>query len=294
MAASKLAPLTTALAAHLTLPDQPLRQECVVVVQTGITIGGVRYDTAAQLVVRKTYRQATAQGGVVELQTLDFAQEPNNEQEELAGYLAQVKSRLLLEVDATGQLQRVLNRDELQAKWQVLHPTLAAKYEASTEITPELLTQVGQALHRPGQLEEALTQAPEYRLLLPAIFNTPYAGSAPHPGTMVLKRFMGELDLPLLTETRLVPPAEAGLGNTLEVLAECDPAQFPAAGVSQAAQALAGRALDSPEFNLLHHESYTLAPGPRPQVLHAASYTRYEVSGVVGREVTTLLTVLAD
>lgn len=283
-----------ALPVQLALADQPLRQECVVVVQTGIRIGGVLYETASQLVVRKTRHQATPQGGVLELQTLDFAQEPTTELEELAGYLAQVKSRLLVEVDRTGRLRRVLNQEELQGKWQALKPTLAARYRASTEITPRLLDQVGEVLHGPGQLEEALGQAPEYGLLLPAIFETPYSRHVPRPGTAVLQQFLGELDLPLLTEARLAEPTSAATAGTLEVLGWCNAAQYPAAGVRQAVQALAGHAEDNSVFSLLYQEEYTLGLGPRSQVLHAASHTRYEVSGVIGREITTLLTILAD
>lgn len=278
-------------AAALQLADQPLRQECVVVVQTGVRIGGALYETASQLVVRKIRQQAAAQGGIIELSTLDFAQEPNNELEELAGYLAQVKSRLLIEVDRTGCLQRVLNKEELLAKWQALKPNLEARYRTSADVTPQLLHQVGEVLNGNGRLEEALGQAPDYRLLLPVVFDQPYSHATSQPGTTTLKRFLGDLDLAILTEARWAAPAGAAAA-TLEVRGWVDKARYPAAGVGQAVRALSPRAEMPPALHLLYHETYSLGSAPGQGIQHAASHTHYEVPGVVGREVTALLSTV--
>lgn len=285
-----------ALAVHLDLDlaELPARQECVVVVQTGVRIGGVRYDTAAQLIVRKTRQRPTPQGWLVELSTLDFSQEPTSDLEELAGYLAQVKEHLLVEIDRTGQLSRVLNKEELQAKWAALKPALQARYRSSAEVSGQLLDQLGTVLHEEGQLEHVLRQAPEYRLLLPAIFGRPYYTAASQPGSTILQRFLGELDLAVRTEARLAAPASAAGACTVQVVGWIDEAHYPAAGVRQAVRALTDRFDVDPALHLLYRENYGLGPAPYQGVTHAASHTRYEVPGVVGREVTALLTTLTD
>lgn len=279
---------------RLDLADLPPRQECSVVVQTGVRIGGVRYDTSTQLVVRKTRQQVTLQGWVVELATLDFVQDPTTELEELAGYLAQVKDRLVVEVDCTGQLRRIANKEELQAKWAALKPTLQERYRTSTEITPRLLDQMGRVLHGDGQLEAVLRQAPEYRLLFPPLFQQHYHTAASLPGTALIKGFLGELDLAVVTEARLAGPPAADGACSVQVVGWVDPAQYPAAGVRQAVRAITDRFDVDPTLNLLYRETYALGPAPYRAVQHAACYTRYEVPGVVGREVTALLTTLTD
>lgn len=280
------------LAVQLDLADLPPRQECAVGVQTGVRIGGVLYETTLQLVVRKTRQQATAVGWLVELATLDFVQQATNELEELASYVAEVRGRLLVEISRTGGLLRILNKEELQKKWAALKPALATRYRASTQITPQLLDQLGQVLHGEGHLEEILLRAPEYRLLLPAVFGQAYSPAMAQPGRVVLKRFLGELDLPVLTRTHLAePPAPTG-ACTLEVLGWMEETSYPAAGVQQAVRALTNRPGADPTLNLIYRENYVLGPAPYLGVTHAASHTRYEVPGVVGREVTALLTTL--
>lgn len=279
---------------RLELADVPRRQECSVVVQTGVRIGGVRYETSTQRVVRNTRQQVTLQGWVVEVATLEFLQDPTTELEELAGYLAQVKDRLVVEVDFTGQLRRIANKAELQAKWAALQPALREKYRASADVTPRLLDQLGQVLHGDGALEEVLRQAPEYRLLFPPLFRQHYHLAASQPGTALIKRFLGTLDLPVVTEARLAAPPAADGACTLHVVGWIDPARYPAAGVRQAVRAITDRPDADPTLNLLYRETYAFGPAPYQGVQHAACHTRYDVPGVVGREVTALLTTLTD
>lgn len=290
--------LTTAkrrqVSVRLDLADVAPRQECAVVVQNTLRIGGVTYETSSQLVVRKTRQQITSQGWVVELATLEFLQEPTTELEELAGYLAQVKDRLLVEVDFSGQLRRIANKEELQAKWAALKPMLQEKYQTSAEVTPLLLDQMGQVLHGDGPLEEALRQAPEYRLLFPPLFQQHYHTDVSQPSTALIKRFMGTLDLPVVTEARLAEPPAADGACTVQVVGWIDQAQYPAAGVRQAVRAITDRLDVEATLNLLYRETYAFGPAPYLGVQHAACHTRYEVPGVVGREVTALLTTLTD
>lgn len=280
-------------AVQLDLADLPPRQECAVGVQTGVRIGGALYETTMQLVVRKTRQQATAAGWLVELTTLEFAQQATNELEELAGYMAEVRGRLLVEVSRTGGLARILNKEELQKKWAALKPALAARYRASTQVTPALLDELGQVLHGEGHLEEVLRRAPEYRLLFPAVFGQAYSPATAQPGRVVLKRFLGELDLPVLTRTHLAEPAAPTGACSLQVLGWIDEAHYPAAGVQQAVRSLTDRPAADPTLELIYRENYALGPAPYLGVAHAASHTRYEVPGVLGREVTALLTTLA-
>ena len=109
---------------------------------------------------------------------------------------------------------------------------------------------------------------------------------------MTLKRFLGELDLAILTEARWTELDSAATAPTLEVRGWVDKARYPAAGVSQAIRALSPQAVLPPALHLLYHETYTLGPAPGQGILHAASHTHYEVPGVVGREVTALLSAI--
>ena len=276
---------------QLDLADLPASQQCAVVVQTGVRIGGALYETTARLVVRKTW-QSTTTGWLVEATTLDFAQEATNDQEELAGFLAEVKGRLLVELDQAGRLQRILNKEELQKKWAALRPALKARYRTSAEVTPALLDQLGQVLHGDGYLEEVLLRAPEYQLLFPAIFGQTYATASPRPGATILKRFLGELDLPVLTEARLqAPPAPDGT-CVVQVVGWPAGEGYPAAGIRQAVRSITDRFDVVPTLNLLYSETYALGPAPYQGVASAATYLHYEVPGVVGREVTALLSTL--
>jgi hypothetical protein len=287
-----LAAPTEEYAVQLDLADLPASQECAVVVQTGVQIGGALYETSARLVVRKTRQQPTATGWLVEATTLDFAQEATNDQEELAGFLADVKSRLLVELDHTGRLQRILNKEELQKKWAALRPALKARYRTSAEVTPTLLDQLGQVLHGDGYLEEVLLRAPEYQLLFPSIFGKMYATANPQSGATTLKRFLGELNLPLLTEARLQAPPAADGACTVQVLGWPAEEGYPAAGIRQAVRTITDRFDVVPTLNLLYSETYALGPIPYQGVTYAASHLHYEVPGVVGREVTALLSTL--
>jgi len=294
VAASFLFGVADPYVVHLDLAELVGSQECALVVQTVVRIGGARYETATNWTVRKTRQPPTPQGGVVEVQTLHFDQEPTTDLEELAGYLAQVQERLVVETDRTGQLSRVLNKAELQAKWTALKPTLQARYRTSAEVSAQVLDQLDIVLGEDDNLERALRQAPGYRLLFPALFGRPYYTAAAQPGSTVLKGFLGELDLALLTETLLAEPASANGACTVQVTGWVDETQFPAAGVRKAVRAITDRLDVDPSLNLLYRETYGLGPTPYRGVAHAASYVRYEVPGVVGREVTALLTTLTD
>lgn len=279
---------------RLELAGQPASQDSVVVVQTGMRIGGALYQTTAQSVFRKTLQQATPNGWVVEVTTLDFTQEARTDLEELTGYLVRIKERLLVEVDRAGQLRRILNKEEVQAKWEALRPSLKAKYRASAEVTPVLLDQMATILREEGHLENVLRQAPEYQLLFPPVFDRLYHTDTSERGRAEVKQFLGALDLPIVTEARLAEPPGAAGTCTVLVAGWVDGEHYPAADVRQAVRAITDRFDVDPTLHLLYRENYVLGPAPYLGVTHAARHVRYEVPGVVGREVTAVLSTLTD
>ena len=100
-----------------------------------------------------------------------------------------------------------------------------------------------------------LRDSPEYGLLFPSLYGHPYSATVPVPGTASLARFVGEIDLPLRTETLLEAAPPAG-GASLRVAGAVD-ASYRADKVRQALC----RLTDQPNLDT------------RVAVLHAADYT---------------------
>lgn len=274
------------------LADWPRQRKCTVLVQESVFLGDAIYQTTAQWTFRQERQRATPQGGwVVEVTTLDFGSaETPDDADALVGYLAQqVNDRLLVEVDRTGGLARLLNQAELQAKWAALQSTLRARFRHSAEVTTQTLDEIGEALGRDDYCEQVLRHAPEYYLLFPPIFGSTYHTNVSLPGAAVLPQFWGMLDLPLITEARLAEAPDAASACTLQLLGTLDEARYPAVEVCEIVRELTDRFDVDPTLALLHHERYELGPAPYTDVLHAVRHTHGEVRGVAGRSLLAVL-----
>ncbi len=281
-AAYALAPLLTR---HPT--GEPAAQVCTLTRHQVLRLGNLRHESAQCWQVRKTPRHALPDGGFAfALHTLAYQSPPAQGLARLAAELAAILATLEVETAPTGLLVRVVNKAQLQARWAERLPELRTRYRADPAVTPAALEQLGQVLAEGEELEGLLATWPEYQLLFPPLYGHVLSTTETRPGTAVLARFVGEVDLPLRTSMRLAGEAlpTGAATSRIEVAGEVDPARYRAAEVGQALRAL----LDEPRLDAsvlaLHHEAYTL--GSRHELLAARRHTRADIQGVVSQQLT--------
>jgi hypothetical protein len=254
-----------------------------------LRLGSLVTESARQLRLRRTLRQLTPTGGCVfELTALARVQTPMSGVAGLSAELAPLLETLLVETDATGRLARVANKAQLRERWADLLPTLRRKYRQDPDVPPALLAQLGQVLDGDDTLEAVLARSPEYGLLFPPLYDQYLSPDTPLPGSAVLSRFVGEMDLPLRTETLLEAAAPAGdIAGTVRVAGEVDEPRYAADEARRALCALTDQPNLDTRVVALHQETYIF--GRRHELVEASRHTRGEVPGVMSRELTVLL-----
>lgn len=254
-----------------------------------LRLGSLVNESASQLRLRRTLRQVTPTGGFIfELTTLARVQTPMAGAAGLSAELAPLLETLIIETDATGRLVHVANKNQLRTQWAALLPRLQAKYRQDPDVPPALLTQLGQVLDGDDALETVLARSPEYGLLFPPLYGQPLSTDTPLPGSAVLSRFVGELDLPLRTETLLEAASPSGdVAGTVRVAGEVDEPHYAADEARRALCALTDQPNLDTSVVALHQETYTF--GRRHELVEASRHTRGDVPGVMGRQLTVLL-----
>ena len=264
-------------------------QVCTLTTHATLRLGSFITETATRLRVRKTLRDTTRAGGYLfTVETLARLQTPEPAgTARLTAELAPLLETLVVETDVTGRLVRVTNKAQLREQWADLFPQLQAKYRRDPDIPPALLAQLGQVLDGDDTLETVLARSPEYGLLFPPFYGQAFSPDVPVPGTAVLARFVGEIDLPLRTEALLESAnTTSSTAGTVRVAGEVDEAHYPADEARRSLCALT----DQPNLDThpvaLHSETYTFGRGH--ELLEATRHTRGEVPGVMSRQLTVL------
>jgi len=272
----------------LVLPTLAPAQEYTLTTHATLRLGSLVSETATRLRVRKSLRQPTPTGGgIFDLTTLARVQTPAEGAERLTAELTPLLEALVLETDATGYLVRVRNLADLRQRWAGLLPGLRQKYRGDSDISPDLLAQLGEVLDEEETLVAVLRDSPEYSLLFPSLYGQPYSATVPVPGTASLARFVGEIDLPLRTETLLEAAPLAG-GASLKVAGAVD-ASYRADEVRQALCRLTDQPNLDTRVAALHTADYVF--GPSNTLLAARRHTRADIPGIMSRQLTVLLQI---
>lgn len=262
---------------------------CTITAHTSLRLGNLCNEKATQLRVRKAMRQATPGGGFIfDITTLSRVQTPTQGAGQLTAELAPLLDALVVETDAAGRLLRVLNKAALRQQWAALKPELQAKYRRNSDVPPKLLHQLGQVLDEDDALETALANSSEYGLLFQPPYGLPFSADVPVPGTAVLPHFVGEIDLPLRTESLCeINDLSPGATGAVRVAGEIDLSRYRAADARRALCALTDEPNLDARVQVLHHERYTF--GSQYELVEATRHTRADVPGVMSRQVTVLL-----
>ncbi|PJJ59363.1 hypothetical protein [Hymenobacter chitinivorans] len=262
----------------LAFPLLPTSQDYTVTVQTTNLLGNLLYENTRQTTFRKQPLQKTAAGWLYEVTVLSFQQTENQGLAQLDADTAQLRRRLLIETDAAGALERIANKEELRAQWAKLEPELLRKYRRSDQITPGMVSGLGQVLHGDGYLEDVLRRGYEYGTLFPAFYGQTY-GEHPVPGPpRTIARFLGNLDLPLTTQIKRRTETLTDVELALVVEGQVDQETYPAEAVRQGLRTMTDQYDLDTTLNSQHVESYEF--DHRSSLLNAAQFTVFGVQGV--------------
>ena len=270
------------------------RQLYAVTVQDSLRISNCITENTALFYFKKTLHQTTPHSFIFAIETVDFSQTNSHELGPLEEEMVRLKENLLLEVDSSGRLLRVVNKEELRRKWKAIRPVLKARYRNSSVISPAQVEQIGQILNGDGYLETVLARSPEYSILFPAIYDRTYTTTDVHRSASLIPRFVGQLDLPLRLETRLESRENTSELRKIVVEGFVNEATYPAEAVQQALRKLTDTFDLDTNLVSLHQESYVFDDAPLQEMLEATRYTRYEVPGVFGKEIVVLAQLLVE
>jgi hypothetical protein len=263
---------------NLAFPLLPTTRDYTVTVQTTNLLGNLLYENTRQTTFRKQPLQKTAEGWLYEVTVQSFQQTENQGLAQLDADTARLRRRLLIETDAKGALQRICNKEELRTAWARLEPELQRKYRRSNQITPGMVSGIGQVLHGDGYLEDVLRRGYEYGTLFPAFYGQEY-GETPVPGPpRTIARFLGNLDLPLTTRIKRRPQTLPDVELALVVEGQVDQHAYPAEAVRQGLRTMTDRYDLDTTLNSQHVESYEF--DHLSALLNAAQFTIFGVPGV--------------
>ena len=135
---------------------------------------------------------------------------------QLAGRLAALYARVLVQAAPTGEVVALLNHAEVLETWARLAPALRAATTEDDQVTTTLLAFVDRQLQTPAGFLRSLDHDYLYQALLPALYNQPL-GRADHPGRP--RRFAHFFDKVALcfSEHVRVEPGEAPEPLTLRL-----------------------------------------------------------------------------
>ena len=218
---------------------------------------------------------------------LHFEQTNPHGLHELAGDVARLRSRLLLDTAATGAIAHVANAAELHAQFAALEPFLQKKYQHSELVTAATLHAIGQVLTDGDHLARVLAAAPEYALLFPDVVGQPFSPEPVAHQPRLLPRVLGTLDVPLITRAWAVP-APTGVARAVCVEGHLDPARYRPDDARQAVRVLTGQYDAAAGLTVQHVERYDLSATDEP--ISAARFTIVAIPGVFfSKTVATLL-----
>lgn len=259
-------------------PALPSAQYCTLTVQTTSLLGNLLYENTHTSRLHKQPLGKSATGWRYAVSVLDFQQTEPHGLAQLDADTAELRRELLLETDETGQLSRVTNKAALRQHWDELHPRLLRKYRHSDQITPAMIDGIGQVLHGDGYLEDVLRRGYEYGTLFPAFYGREY-GPEPTPGQpRTVARFLGNLDLPLLTTVKQQTQVPADVSYGLIVEGHLDTENYPAEAARQALRTLTDQYDLDTSLRVQHLESYEF--DAQQELCNGAQFTVYGVEGV--------------
>jgi len=262
----------------LAAPTLPTTQHYTVTVETASLLGNLGYVNTRQTHFRKQPLHPAGAGWRYAVTVLAFTQTETRGLAQLDADTAALRRELIIETDAAGDLLRVCNKADLQRQWAALHPQLRAKYRHSEQITPGMVDGIGQVLHGDGYLEDVLRRGYEYGVLFPPLYGRTYTAE-PAPGPpRTIARFLGNLDLPLLTTARRQEPVPADVAWGIAVEGRVNEAEYPRAELKQALRAMTDVYNLDTTLRVQHRESYEF--DARAELQHAAQFSIYGVEGV--------------
>lgn len=262
----------------LTVPSFPATQAGTLTVQTTSLLGNLLYENTRTTRFRKESLGRAAAGWHYDVTLTDFQQTEPHGMAQLDADALALRRQLRLETDATGQLLRVTNKEQLRTHWAALRPQLLRKYQHSADITPGMIAGLGQVLDEEGHLEDVLRQGVEYGTLFPALYGQLY-NETPTPGpARVIARFLANADLPMTTlvQRKLAVPADVAYGITVE--GKLNGAEYPAEAVRHALRTMTDQQALDTTLRLEHRESYEF--DEQHELRHAARFTVYGVPGI--------------
>ena len=240
-------------------PDQP--RTYAVRTETEIRLPGQVLHQRTSALVRYTVTESLPGGHHrAELLTLELkAQAAAGTLVELLLDIARANSPLQVEVDAQGQLRRVLNKALLASQWQELLPWLQAKHRATPGALP-LLGQVAEQFAADNErLEQALANKGACGVVLPGLWGLRPALGEVRTDYKTLHQFFKNEALPLVVEWQASPAAVFDQTAQVTGTGRLDAARFDHAAFRQQLDAMTG-------------------PLPRPPALQVAWAERYTVS----------------
>ncbi|MBO0933309.1 hypothetical protein [Fibrella aquatilis] len=262
----------------LAMPQMPGAQRCLVDVQTTSILGNLAYDNVRKSEFIKTPLKQTPTGWQFRVELVQFNQEETGGLARLDSDTLQLRNNMLVETDHTGQLIRILNKEELRLKWAALRPSLLHKYSHDEQITPVMIEAIGYVLNGDGYLEETLNRGYEYSLLFPPLYTKNYTEKPIASRPRIIARFLGDLNLTFTTTAtqRTDLPPDAAYGVFME--GAVDKATYPTEAVRQGLRNITDEPLLDTTLNAQHMESYEFDASSN--LLYGAQSTMYGVSGV--------------
>lgn len=290
--APSLASVAAATASGVLLPPAlPASQVCTVTTQTFHHLGNRAYENTAETVFEKTLLQVGAEGHVFRLILRSFTQTDSGGLNQLDEDMARLKQEMVVETDANGRLQRVLNKDQLRERFRKLRSGMLRRHADAPFITPAIINNIELVLEGDGYLEDVLNASPEYTLLFPGLYGRSYTATPAPLGSRLIPRIFANVDLPLLlaaTRTETVPDDVA---YGVYVTGQLDQAAFRPDDLQQALRTITDQFDLAATLRARHQESYEF--DGHHELLYGAQLADYGVPGVFSTQVVSTLRTAA-
>lgn len=246
---------------RLALPPAGEPRTYAVHSRTEIRLLGHHLVQTSAALVRLTVREATPLGYLLQVDTLELRPEAADPQVALLTDIARYQTPLLVQTDTHGALQRVANKAELAARWQVALPGLLARYAPQPGAAALLALVAPQYAEGTDHLEQALAHKGPCAVLLPGLFGLHSSQGDTRTDAKTVHQALGTLALPLHVTWTAVPATDVfAPAVEVEGVGHLDLARFDESACQQLLDSLRGGVWTGPPapLQVFWREAYTV------------------------------------
>ncbi|CCG99910.1 hypothetical protein FAES_1901 [Fibrella aestuarina BUZ 2] len=215
-------PTSTSEALQLSIQTVP--RSYLIRTDTEMYVGDLSYHNVSEARLQLVRPESSR----VVMRSLSYRQTNNEGEHQKEAALAQLRHTLSLTLWPDGRINSLGNQPELLTRYRAIRANWRKQYPTDNDFTPAHLESIERVFADPDHLIRTISQAPEFELLLPAIYDRIYTYDQPIAGPpAIITPLTGSLTMPLQTTIVRRKPQYPDVALDLMLTGQLDKTLFP-------------------------------------------------------------------